>query len=83
MTPVAGLFFGVIGLATLLIEPTVGLVSGLVGIACSWLALRTRRSSSARWGLLLNVTVVAAVLMLVIFGSGSKSATGSGGLPAI
>jgi hypothetical protein len=83
VTPITGLFFGVIGLATLLIEPTVGLVSGLVGLACSWLALRTHRSSSARWALLLNVTVVAAVLLLVIFGSGSKKANGSGGLPAV
>ena len=82
MTPIAGLVFGGLGLATLLIEPSVAIVCGLVGLACSWLALRTRRSSLARWALLLNVTVLAAVLLLVIFGSGSKGGSGSEVLPA-
>ena len=81
MTPIAGLVFGVLGLATLLIEPNVGIVCGLIGFGCSWLALRTRRSPAAYLALVLNVAVLAAVVVLLISGSGSKS--GSDVLPAV
>jgi hypothetical protein len=80
VTLIAGLVFGVLGLATVLVEPTVGAVCGLIGLGCSWLALRMRRSSFAYGALVLNIAVVAGVLLLVVFGSGSKS--GSGVLPA-
>lgn len=73
MTSVAGLIFGVLGLATVLIEPNVGLLCGVIGLACSWLALRKRRTSLAYAALVLNIGVLAAVLAIVLFGSGTKS----------
>jgi hypothetical protein len=72
----------VLSLAMLLIEPDVAIVCGLVGLGCSWLALRRRRSTVAHWALALNLAVLAAVLLLLIFGSGSKSASGNEVLPA-
>ena len=73
MTPIAGLVFGVLGLATVFVEPTVGTSCGVIGLGCSLLALRTRRSSLAYWALALNIAVLAAVLVLLTSGSGSKS----------
>jgi len=73
VTPVAGLGFGLLGLATVFIEPTIGTLCGLIGLGCSWIALRKRRSSAVYWAVGLNLSVLATVLAIVLFGSGSKS----------
>jgi hypothetical protein len=66
---VGSIVFGIVGVGTVLVFPTVALIAGLFAIALG--ALGRRRTASpetaARVGLILGTVAVVGVLFIVVF----------------